>query len=605
MRLKMKKILFAIMGAALLLAGCTQKGEVFYQNPYRTIVEYTPSTFTIPGISGTVTPVENYDWITSNGNGSFTVRRNTSGLVRRAEFTISGSKDNAVVSQRAHSLDATITPALVGQGIGMADVDVTLATNFADDYAKWGLIYGTSNDRSQGKEVPQSGAPVVGVNHGTVTGLAEDTDYIIWAYVESTEGDRVYSNPVGLVPPVYVKAGEDLQAAIDNAKEFAEIRVQGGAVFKGTILFDDKNKNKTLSGGWNADFTEQSWNNLTVIDGDGVNRGIYCGQDPVSDMPLQGYVEISYFEIRNCMCLSGHGSAIRVSGGPITVHHCYIHHNESDRGTINTREDDQSSDITVYDCIIVNNVANGHAAGVCVEDGQSRANPTHAKFYGNIIANNRSIKNDGYAGSVYFYQSVDVQFVNNTVINNFNYYEDNGNWWGNFYLRGNTNAVLANNLILRTWGARKGEAAFLQAEPIEGGGARPTFHNSIVEGEAWHNQGNWLMENIQMVPVGFTVTDLLKNPDTQMVAQGDLQNKAAVFAYNGLTDFLGENYMSQGNAIGAGTLGTLSYNSHDTANLGAKYEADIKAFLEKIETDINGNPFIKNGKVDIGAVQSK
>ena len=70
--MKMKKILFAIMGAALLLSGCTQKGEVFYQNPYRTIVEYTPSTFTIPGISGTVTPVESYDWITSNGNGSFT-----------------------------------------------------------------------------------------------------------------------------------------------------------------------------------------------------------------------------------------------------------------------------------------------------------------------------------------------------------------------------------------------------------------------------------------------------------------------------------------------------------------------------------------------------
>jgi len=26
---------------------------------------------------------------------------------------------------------------------------------------------------------------------------------------------------------------------------------------------------------------------------------------------------------------------------------------------------------------------------------------------------------------------------------------------------------------------------------------------------------------------------------------------------------------------------------------------------EKIETDINGNPFIKDGKVDIGAIQSK
>ena len=602
----MKKIFYVMMGAALaLLAGCQQKGEVFYQNPYRIIVDYTPQTFSIQGVSGTVTPDAQYDWITSNGNGSFTVRRNTSGLIRRAEFTISGSKDKAIVNQRAHSLDASIGAALVGQGIGIADVDLSFNTKFADDYAKWGIVFNTTNDIASGKDVPQSGAPVVGTNHGTITGLAEDTDYIIWTYVESTEGDRIYSSPVGLVPPVFVRAGEDLQAAIDSAKEFSEIRVQGGTVYNGTILFDDKNKNKSVSGGWNADFTEQSWDNLTVIDGGGANRGIYCGESPISDMPLQGYVNISYFEIRNCLCLSGHGSAIRVSGGPVTVHHCYIHHNEADRGTINTREDDQSSDITVYDCIIVNNVANGHAAGVCVEDGQSRANPTHAKFYGNIIANNRSIKNDGYAGSVYFYQSVDVQFVNNTVVNNFNYYEDNGNWWGNFYLRYNTNAVIANNLILRPWGARRDEAAFLQDKPIDGGGARPTAHNNIIEGDQMHNEDNWLKENEVRMPVGFAVTEVLKNPDVQMVGQADLQNKAAIFAYNSLSDFVGENYMSQGKAVGAGTLATLSYNSHDTANLGANYSADIKGFLESIGTDINGNPFIKNDKVDIGAVQSK
>ena len=327
------------MGAAalLLLAGCEEKGEVFYQNPYRIIVDYQPSTFTISGISGNVTPDGDYNWITSNGNGSFTVRRNTSGLIRRAEFTVAGSNDKAIVNQKAHSLDATVTSSLASQGLGSAAIDVTLNTKNLDDYAAWGLIFGTANDRASGKVVPMSGAPVAGINKGEITGLAEGTDYFVWSYVESTEGDRIYSNPLGLVPPVYVKAGEDLQAAIDAAKEFQEIRVAGGAVFNGTIVFDDKNKNKSISGGWNADFTEQSWDNLTVIDGGGVNRGIYCGESPITDMPLQGSVEISYFEIRNCLCLSGHGSAIRVSGGPVTVHHCYIHHNEADRGTINTR----------------------------------------------------------------------------------------------------------------------------------------------------------------------------------------------------------------------------------------------------------------------------
>ena len=596
----MKKIFYAIMGAALLLlAGCEEKGEDFYQNPYRTIVDYLPSTFTINGISGNVTPDGDYDWITSNGGGSFTVRRNTSGKIRRAEFTISGSKDKAIVNQRAHSLDATVSSALAGQGLGSADINVTLNTKNIDDYAAWGLIYGTANDRSAGKVVPMSGAPVAGINRAELTGLAEGTDYFVWSYVESTEGDKVYSGPIGIVPPVYVKAGEDLQAAIDNAKEFQEIRVAGGAVFNGTIVFDDKNKNKSVSGGWNADFTEQSWDNLTVIDGGGVNRGFYCGEDPITDMPLKGSVEISYFEIRNCLCLSGHGSAVRVSGGPVTVHHCYIHHNEADRGTINTREDDQSSDITVYDCVIVANVANGHAGGICVEDGQSRANPTHAKFVGNIIANNRSIKHDGYAGAVYFYQSVDVQFVNNTVVNNFNFYEDNGNWWGNFYCRYNTCAIIANNMILQTWCSKSDNHAFVEEWPIEGGSASTTFNNNIVTGKLWNcngpKEGNLLYEHT------VSAADFLNNPDVEMVADAVLQDKNAPFKYNKLSDFLGENYMPKGAAIGAGTVGTFPYNSYESP----KFTSDVKALLEKFGTDINGNPFVKDGKTDIGAVQSK
>ncbi len=597
----MKKIFYAILGAAalLLLAGCEEKGEVFYQNPYRIIVDYQPSTFTIDGISGNVTPDGDYSWITSNGGGSFTVRRNTSGKIRRAEFTISGSSDKAIVNQRAHGLDASVSSALAGQGLGTADINVTLNTKNIDDYSGWGLIYGTANDREAGKVVPMSGAPVAGINKGEITGLAEGTDYFVWSYVESTEGDKVYSGPIGIVPPVYVKAGEDLQAAIDNAKEFQEVRVAGGAVFNGTIVFDDKNKNKSVSGGWNADFTEQSWDNLTVIDGGGVNRGFYCGEDPITDMPLKGSVEISYFEIRNCLCLSGHGSAIRVSGGPVTVHHCYIHNNEADRGTINTREDDQSSDITVYDCVIVNNVANGHAAGVCVEDGQSRANPTHAKFVGNIIANNRSIKHDGYAGSVYFYQSVDVQFVNNTVINNLNFYEDNDHWWGNFYCRYNTCAIIANNMILQTWCSKKDNHAFVEEWPIEGGSASTTFNNNIVTGKLWNcngpQEGNLLYEHT--VPA----TDFLVNPDIEMVADAGLQDKNATFKYNTLADFLGENYMPKGAAIGAGTVGTFPYNSYESP----KFTSDVKALLEKFGTDINGNPFVKGGKTDIGAIQSK
>ena len=60
-----------------------------------------------------------------------------------------------------------------------------------------------------------------------------------------------------------------------------------------------------------------------------------------------------------------------------------------------------------------------------------------------------------------------------------------------------------------------------------------------------------------------------------------------------------------GQSIGAGTLDKYNYSSSDTEKEGVIFTSDIKALLEKIGTDINDNPFIKNGRVDMGAIQSK
>ena len=600
----MKKILFALAGAALLLAGCVkEKSYYIEQNPNRMIVEYTPSTFTME-VPGTLTADADYNWITMSQSGNtatFTVRRNTTGVIREADYTISGQSLKAKIFQRAHSLDAAVTAKLTGQGLGTADIKMSFTSDFPDDYASWGIIYSTDNNVENGKDVPQSGVPVLGENEGHISGLAENTDYIIWTYVVSTEGERIVSSPVGLVPPVFVMAGEDLQAAIDNAKEFSEIRVQGGAVF-GSIHFYDIDKNKTLSGGWNADFTEQSWDNLSVIDAGGKDRGIYVAKDAV-DTPIEGYVEVSYFEIRNSFCAGGHGSAVRISGGPVTIHHCWIHHNEADRGTIATREDNESSDLTVYDCVITHNVTNGHAAAISIEDGQSRANPTKAVIVGNIMANNRSIKYDGYAGVVYLYQSVDVQFLNNTMVNNFNYYLNGGGWYPDFYIRYNTCATVANNLLLRAWCAKSEDGAepWIDEWPIEGNGSRVTFHNNYLEGKVWALNGD--NQNYKELSVGMDLKTLLKNPDGEMVK--DLKNKDAQFTYMNLTDFLGSNYMPVGEAVGAGTLSALEYASYDTANLGVIRTCDVKGVLNKFGEDINGRPFVNGGKVSIGALAAE
>ena len=576
----MKKILYAIMGAALLLfAGCEEKGEVFYQNPYRIIVDYQPSTFTISGLSGNVTPDGDYNWITSNGNGSFTVRRNTSGVIRRAEFTVAGSKDKAIVNQRAHGLDATVTPALKGQGLGSATINVTLATKFIDDYAGWGLIYNTANDRAAGKVVPQSGAPVAGINLGEITGLAEGTDYYAWAYVEDTEGLRVYSGPIGIVPPIYVKAGENLQAAIDGAKEFQEIRVAGGATFPGPVVFDDKNKNKSISGGWNADFTEQSMDNLTIIDGAGVNRGFYCGEDPLTDMPLKGSVEISYFEIQNCLSMSGHGSAIRVSGGPIKIHHCYMHDNVTDRGTIATREDDQSSDIEIYNCILTNNIAHGHAPGISIEDGKDYYGmETHAVIANCLIANNFSDKEDGYAGSIYLYNKIIAKVFNNTLVGNINYDENNGNLWPSFTIRQWGKIHLANNIIVGNRSRKQGgtENVLQDYEVNCGGNDGMQVVNNLVEG-GFASTGGCVLSGNTVLPAGFDLKEIFRDP-----ANGD--------------------YTPVGKAVGAGTLDPIVMTSTWD---NVSETLDIRAMMEKYETDLKGNPRITNGKIDVGCIQAQ
>ena len=153
----MKKILFALAGIVLLVAGCAKTDRYIEQNPYRIIVDYLPQTAQILGISGTVTPVDDYDWITSNGNGSFTLRRNTTGLIRRAEFTVSGQSEKAVVSQRAHGLDAKVSSSLQKKDgdAKTAEMEVKFSTSFADDYESWGYVFGESQEMASNKDFPQ------------------------------------------------------------------------------------------------------------------------------------------------------------------------------------------------------------------------------------------------------------------------------------------------------------------------------------------------------------------------------------------------------------------------------------------------------------------
>ncbi|MCF0176971.1 MAG: hypothetical protein HUJ94_09035, partial [Bacteroidales bacterium] len=113
----MKKIFFAFIGAALLLASCAQEDLYVDQNPYRKIVEYQPLSFTMEA-PGTITPDGDYSWITASQSGNtitFNTRRNTTGVIREARFSIAGKSDKLIVFQKAHGLDVKLTAEIIEQ----------------------------------------------------------------------------------------------------------------------------------------------------------------------------------------------------------------------------------------------------------------------------------------------------------------------------------------------------------------------------------------------------------------------------------------------------------------------------------------------------------
>ena len=564
----MKKILLAIIGVSLLFSACTKDHlQKIEQNPYRLIVEYVPGSYTME-VPGNVTPDALYPWISVSQNGntvSFTVTRNTQDLIRRADFSIAGQKDKFVVSQKAHGLDAKITTALVNQGATEVTVSSALSTSYPDDYAGWGIIYSKNSDVNSGKDVPQSGAP--GKTTGTVSGLEEGVDYFIWTYVLSTEGDKIVSNMLAVIAPTFVRAGEDLQKAIDDAKEFQEIRIAGGASFtapKGGLKLGGKNVNKSVTGGWNEDFTVQSMDNLTKLDG-AKGYGFWCAEEDYT--PMKSNATISYFEIYNCS--GDHGSGIHLCGGALTVHHCYFHDNNGEKGAaIGTREEDYSSEVSIYNCKFENNIADGHGAVLGFGDGVSTSDFVKADVVSNLFINNRSNKFGGYTSIFICYNYSQLNFVNNTVVGNFNYYDGDSAYSGMVF-RGNTRNLLANNIIV---GNLISEDKLMppveQPHPnyISLGGSFAVLANNIIEGAVIEN-GNMTDINNEYTAVG-----------------------------SDYSSFLSSTYQPFGKAVGFGTLDSFETSFND----GSKSEASVKDLLEKYPTNLAGEPRVVGGKVNAG-----
>lgn len=449
------------------------------------------------------------------------------------------------------------------------DLSFFLGTDYYDDISSWGVICSSDTYYLGGSEYPQSGKLEAGENSVKIEGLSQDIQYA-WVYVESTAGKRAYSNIIGIMPPVCVRAGDDLQAAINNAKQFQEIRVQGGASFMGKISMGGSNANKSVSGGWSSDFTEQSMDNLSVLDAVG-GYAFWCAEQDGS--PMNGYAKISYFEVKGAK--GNHGTAFHCVGGPITISNCYVHDCSSEKGAIGTNEGYYQTTLTVVNCIVSNNVADAHGPVFGFGEGKSDDEPVKATIVGNLIVDNVSTKKDGYASTFICYTQTELIFVNNTVVGNKNWAEYGGPYSG-MVLRSGVCSIFANNIFIGNFTSPCTQAMFTpEYEPQDGflnmGGSIGTLANNIYEGGLKDATSATIQNQIEF-PLGGDISAILT-----------------------------ADYKPVGKAIGSGTLETIRYAG---TNMGPYY-LNIKELLEKYPRDLAGNPRVVGGKVDIGCYQAQ
>ncbi len=560
----MKKILFAILGVALLAVSCGKVKEE--ANPYRKVVDYKPSTFTMT-VPGNLTPI-NASWITMTQSGTtatFTTKLNTTGLVRRAEFPIAGG-GVCVISQKTQDLDAALALSVAAFGDDYATIAVDVNTSNLDDYAGWGVLFSKENDKSKATKQSGTTALVAGKNKITLSNLEKNTMYYIWGYVESLEGMKVESDkPFGFIKPIVVAQGEDLQAAINSAPAYSEVRVAAGAVFPGGVCLK---ADVTVSGGWENGFTEQNVDKKSVIDGNNTVNCVFVGFNPQTKVkePLESPATISNFELRNGYAndIVNKGGGIYVCGDVI-VDNCYIHDNTStNRGGALLTAEGVDGTCIVKNSIIKDNVSTGHHAGGFCFDGEA-----NQKVYliNNLITGNFAKKFDGYCAAVMIYKNVEMYMINNTITANKNYDENDGSPWFCIQTREQIKMFMVNNIVAGNLSAIKDnpdvfyrqayqakldcvvrEDCVVRSNIIEGG----IYGDGKPEPDA--EKGNIIPK------VGFDLTTIFADP-----AKGD--------------------YMPKGDA------------------LNGDYSDDVAKIMKDYGKDLLGKNRVVDGKINMGCYQ--
>jgi hypothetical protein len=490
----------------------------------------------------------------TSGNGGetikFTARVNLTDLIRTAEYKLvqNGKETPLTFYQKGIKPDANASITLLENKNTSARFALNYSSAIEADYNEYGIYYNTTPDFATATRKSFGTDMASGVKIFELDGLQNGQVYFVWPYVRTIDVVEVVGAMIGLLEPVKVTDMSKLQAAIDEAPEYSEVRVLAGTYAAADFGTIKPKSYITITGGWNSDFSAVV--GYTVVDG---QKDATCVDfaDAVQSATIKNIEAINAGK-------NGKGAIVN-SGKENAIVNCYVHDNGIFGGDCAGVAITAGS-ATVANCKITKNVVNGHGAGVHVTKGAL------GKLVNCLIAENMSTSTDGYYGGVTF--KGNAIMVNCSVVKNYNYDEANGNCWPINGVRDGAWLKGYNNIIAGNMAKVKVEDDYdiqrLQFHFRENNwSADFAFTNNILQGgQKGHLPDSEAAKN-SIIPTTYDLTTLF-------------------------TDFAGGDYTIKANDI--------VKDKGDGAN------ATVASLLGIYNTDLNGNPRVK-GQVDLGCYE--
>ena len=107
-------------------------------------------------------------------------------------FILSACQDNLKSDDKVQSKPINISVSVVETDESSITVNISAKGVYLEDYDKWGIVYGETDDMSKGKEMTIDGTPSDKTAKFTIGGLKETAEYYIWGWAEGPDLPRVW-----------------------------------------------------------------------------------------------------------------------------------------------------------------------------------------------------------------------------------------------------------------------------------------------------------------------------------------------------------------------------------------------------------------------------